>query len=237
MNMTPTEREQFARDNFNLIYAFIDHYHLRYREDDLIDLLYIAYTKAINMYDPTKGTFATIAFECMRREFFKQLYLEKMPKRNTTGLTFVPLDSTVLKGEDSPLAETIADPRVNVEYETLHNMYVSDSFINIINVVVFGKVGIPRLNEHYLMTKKEVRAFLDLYVDKLSVAELANKWHISKQAANNINRDIIRKLYAWFKQHNNRSIINRTFTKYNKIADPMEIGKYIDEVLLDEKRK
>ena len=224
--MTKEEREQFAKDNFNLIYSFIDTYHLRHREDELIDLLYIAYTKAIDVYDPKKGTFATIAFEYMRREFFRQLYLEKMPKRDARNFEFVPLDSTVTADGDTLVSDVIADPRINLEQDILTQIYIKDTYDNIVEVARYGRY--PRVyGSKRVLTKKEVMVFECLYVQGLSITETAEQTGLFKQSVNNINRDIKRKLTAWFRYHINYTRLPEKEPKVKRSEDPL--GFFSDE--------
>lgn len=196
--MTKEERDQFAKDNFNLIYTFIDTYHLRPREDELIDILYIAYTKAIDIYDPKKGTFATIAFEYMKREFFRQLYLEKMPKRDSHNFKFVPLDSTLTTDGDTLVSEVIADPGVDVEDDVINNIYSKDTFANVVDAVNNGKVG-----KKSLLTKGQQRVFHLRFIEGHPRKEVAEIMGVSKQRVADLESNMIRRLSWWFKRHDN----------------------------------
>ena len=193
------DREQFARDNFNLIYAFIDAYHLRRREDEIIDLLYIAYTKAIDGYDPEKGKFSTIAFEYMRREYLRNYRIEHFSKRNNDEYKFIPLDSTLTKyGTDTTVAEVIADPNVNVEEDTLKKLFDEETFINVVEAARFGKVG-----KKNLLSKREKQLFELLYIEKLNQTEAAERMGVSRQFVNAVYIKMIRRLRAWFRNHGN----------------------------------
>jgi len=192
------DREQFARDNFNLIYSFMDAYHIRFREDEIMDVLFIGYTYALNGYDKNKGTFATLAYTCMKREYFKYLRSNKYPKRNTTGLKLIPLDKLVDADEDTYFGDLIPDPQVNVEKEVIDNIYWADSFENVKEVA------------RRTFTDKQWEVFKYLYVDKLDMVETGKKLDISTQAVSNINRTIYRRLIYWFRMYKN---MDRTISR------------------------
>ena len=137
--MTKEEREQFARDNIRIVDYFLDYYHLQYKEDEIKDLLYIAFTKALNNYDPTKGKFTTFAMEYMKRIYLRELRVNKYPKRDSSEFTFISLDTPALDEEGSTLGELIGDPRINLEQDTLTQIYIKDTYDNIVEVARYGR--------------------------------------------------------------------------------------------------
>jgi DNA-directed RNA polymerase specialized sigma subunit len=224
--MTKEEREQFARDNIKIVDYFLDQYHLIYKEDEIKDLLYIAFTKALNNYDPEKGKFTTFAMEYMRREYFRYLYLEKMPKRDTRNFEFVPLDSTLTAGGDTLVSDVIADPRINLEQDILTQIYIKDTYDNIVEVARYGCY--PRVyGSKRVLTKKELMIFECLYVQGLSIPETVKQTGLFKQSVNNINRDIKRKLAAWFRYHINYTRLPEKEAKVIEPDDPF--GLFSDE--------
>ena len=227
--MTNEEREQFARDNIKIVDYFLDQYHLIYKEDEIKDLLYIAFTKALNNYDPAKGKFTTFAMEYMRREYFRYLYLERMPKRNTKGLSFLHLDAPALDEEGSILGELIEDPKVNLEHDVLTQIYIKDTYDNIVEVARYGCY--PRVyGSKRVLTKKELMIFECLYVQGLSIPETVKQTGLFKQSVNNINRDIKRKLAAWFRYHINYT---RLPEKESKVIEPDDPLGFFSEEHID----
>lgn len=203
------DREQFARDNIRLVDYFLDYYHIEYKEDEIKDVLYIAFTKALNDYDPAKGKFTTIAMEYMRREYLRYLYLEKMPKRNIKGLSFIHLDADASDGDDgAPLGDLIADPNVNVEKGVLEEMWKKDTVANIVDIARNGRYPAHR-GGNRVLTKKQVKVFECIYLDGLTKDQTAKKLHLKKQSVNIIHRLIIRRLSAWFRTSANRSKIRK----------------------------
>lgn len=193
------DREQFARDNIRLIDYFLDYYHIKYKEDEIKDLLYIAFTQALNDYDPTKGKFTTFAMEYMRRLYFRELRVNKYPKRDTRGMTFLHLDADASMGdEDTPLVELIADPNVNVERDTIEGLWKKDTVANIVEVARNGRYPAYR-GGNKVLTKKQVMVFESIYVDGLSRSQTAKKLHLKVQSVDLIDKLIIRRLSAWFR--------------------------------------
>lgn len=228
--MTNEEREQFARDNLRIVDYFLDYYHLQYKEDEIKDLLYIAFTKALNNYDPAKGKFTTFAMEYMKRIYLRELRVNKYPKRDSSGFTFISLDAPALDEEDSALGELIGDPRINLEQDILTQIYIKDTYDNIVEVARYGRY--PRVyGSKRVLTKKEVMIFECLYVQGLSITETAEQTGLFKQSINNINRDIKRKLAAWFRYHINYTRLPEKEPKVKVPEDPL--GFFSDEHIDD----
>lgn len=61
--MMTTEQREFAEKNHNLIYSFL--YEKNLSIDEYYDIVSIGYCKAVLSYNPSRGTFSTLAYTCM----------------------------------------------------------------------------------------------------------------------------------------------------------------------------
>lgn len=121
-------REQFAVDNFNLIYAFIQKYGVDYKYDEIIDLLYIGYTKALNTYDSSKGKFSTYAYSCMSGICSGYDYMYNRRAKRSKDIKVVSLNTPVGEQKDNELWEFIKDPNVDIETEVEFKLLLEDIY-------------------------------------------------------------------------------------------------------------
>lgn len=174
-------REQFAKDNFNLIYTFLDSHHIRYREDEIIDILYIGYCKALNIYDKEKGEFSTIAFSCMKNEYLAyRRYLKRLLRDENVAV--VSLNSPVGENGDEELADFVADDNVNVE-EKIQNKILFE----------YLEVMLPKI-----LTRWQRTVFEEHYKNNMSIDDIAKKYGKTKQVISLIKKKAILKLRKYF---------------------------------------
>lgn len=74
-----TEERKIAEENHNLIFAFLERHHLPVEE--YYDLAAIGLCYAAVAYNPNRGNFSTLAYQCMYHEICKQMTAEKRAKR------------------------------------------------------------------------------------------------------------------------------------------------------------
>lgn len=91
--------------NLNLIYFVINDMKLTYLKDEIIDIGYIGYTKALNTYDKEKGTFSNYAYECIKNEISKHLSAINRLKRKCNTIS---LNTKMIDSEDE-LMDFVAD--------------------------------------------------------------------------------------------------------------------------------
>lgn len=69
------------RDDTNLIYFIINKLGLSYMQEEIIDVAYIGYTRALNSYTEDKGAFSTLAYTCIKNEILRYLKQSEMNVR------------------------------------------------------------------------------------------------------------------------------------------------------------
>ena len=111
---TIKDADQFARDNYNLIYHFAKSYlkDKRYNNDDVISAAQLGFVMAMNGFDPDKGfQFATYAAMVVGNEL--NMFVRNYKKTMRFGLMY-SLDYEVPpvkgEGEGTALIEIIAAP-------------------------------------------------------------------------------------------------------------------------------
>ena len=73
-------QQELAAENHNLIYFFAKVYDLDF--DEYYDLLAIGLCRAAKLFDPSHGAkFSTLAFKCMRNEYYRFGRKEKVARR------------------------------------------------------------------------------------------------------------------------------------------------------------
>ena len=110
------DREQLAKDNINLIYAFMQKYHLI--EEDWFGAMSVAYMKAVQSYNPDGGAaFSTYAYQAMYYDLvhtFSQREDNRMAKQlnlDPKECRLISLNVRVLDSDDSPeLQDIVSDP-------------------------------------------------------------------------------------------------------------------------------
>ena len=184
-------REEFARDNIGLVYSFIDTYHIRYRQEEILDILFVGFTKALNLYDPNKGEFSTIAYMCMKREYFAYCaYLKRVGRFN--GVAEVSLNSPVgSPGDADELGDFIADKRVDVDAEATQKIFMD----------VVEKAANKMFNE------RELDIYRALRDDAVTLESVAQKYGVTTQAINQQKNRVVGRLKYYFTTHSFKSLL------------------------------
>lgn len=180
-----SDRDKFAKENFNLIYKFLAVNNLNSKRDEILDVLFIGYTKALNMYDPSKGSFSTVAFICMQQMYWNWCTASRYQVRNP-GTTLVSLDAYVDDEESTTLLDMIPDDKVDVESE-IYDKLIKES----VDLVARD-----------ILNDKEYSVYIDYFKNGLDISQIARKIHISKQAVNLRKNNVIKKLLKYFKKDN-----------------------------------
>lgn len=183
-------REQFAKDNIGLVYSFMDTYHIRYRQEEIVDILYVGFTKALNIYDSVKGEFSTVAYACMEHEYFAYCtYLKRVGRYN--GMSEVSLNTPIGTEDDGELGDFIADKTVDVESEAMHKI-----FMECIEVA-----------SKKTLTAREQLILRALYDDSITLDSIAQKYGVTKQAIGQQRDRVIGKLKYYFRTHDFKSLL------------------------------
>lgn len=175
-----TDREKFAEDNIGLIYGFLDKYHIRYKMDEILDILYIGYTKALNIYDKEKGSFSTIAFECMEKEYFHYIKYWKSNLRDVTKV--VSLNTNVGEDGEEELIDFVKsndDVDKTVEEKRMLN-YIRDLAPEV-------------------LTKREQLVFYLYFYKEVPIKDIAKYMGISKQMICAYRDKAVNKLQYYFR--------------------------------------
>jgi RNA polymerase sigma factor (sigma-70 family) len=83
------EQQAFAADHHNLVYAFLNDYHLA--EDDFYDVAIFGYLRAVKNYfkraELRQYAFSTIAWHCMKSDVFNQFRRQRQLCRNAVTVS------------------------------------------------------------------------------------------------------------------------------------------------------
>ena len=94
--LTPLERD-FAEKNHNLVYKFLNDYHLP--EDEYYDIIVFGYLKAVKRYNSNANLqrlgFSTIAWKSMLRELSNHNITKNRQKRSASTISLQALDENV----------------------------------------------------------------------------------------------------------------------------------------------
>lgn len=198
-------REQFAVDNFNLIYAFIQDHKVDYKYDDIIDLLYIGYTKAINTYDSSKGKFSTYAYTCMQAMCYGYDFLYNRRAMRSKDIKVVSLNTPVGEEKDSELGEFIEDPTTNIENEVELKLLLED--------IYKGKEKLSFYDQY----------LFECYFEKnFTLERIGKSLGISKERV----RQRISKLIIKLQEYSNNINFMASDTMYSNFSD-LELAKAI----------
>lgn len=88
------EARELAEKNHDLIYSFCNDHHID--RDEFYGVAAIGLCKAATIFDPEKGRFSTVAYRCMRNEYFRWLEIARV--RNPDKIT--PLSLSYFEEED-----------------------------------------------------------------------------------------------------------------------------------------
>ena len=117
------EQRELVTKNHDLIYSFA--HKMKISIDDYYDVLAIGLCKAAKVYDPSKGTFSTLAYRCMNNEV--NMYWRKVKNENEANvLSYDSSDVRKDKDNQSSFLECFAD------WQSCRNM----SFMSLISDVV-----------------------------------------------------------------------------------------------------
>lgn len=154
------------RDDRGLIYLVLNQMNLRNKEDEYFDVGLVGLAKGIKTYDKTKGyQRSTYYVKCIKNEICRELYLESLKKRegrkyNISLNEFIDKEE---KGEE--LLDYIPDERQNTERDALLRIQKEDL----------------RYCIELFLTKKQKKIIKEYCFEELSIDEIAEKHHISKQ--------------------------------------------------------
>lgn len=194
------DREQFARDNIGLVYDFMNRHNLRYREDEIVDILYVGYVKALNIWDPKKGAFSSVANACMEKEFISYIkYLGRDMRSSDRGV--ISLNTLVGEGLSEELIDFIPDKSVNVENQATNSLTLKYLYLAALEV----------------LNAKQLNIFVDIWIYDRPKTEIAKRYNVTKQEIDNIKNHIINKLKNYFE--NNKTTFKQENTVIGLIAD------------------
>ena len=180
------DKEQLTKDNINLIYGFMKHYHLLYRREEILDILYIGFCIALNTFDPSKGSFTTHAYSCMLTQYMKFAKEEKTQKRAANTDT-VSLNATFNDGEDE-LMDFVVDKSVDIEKEAERNLEMD---------------AINDIREEFL-TEKENAVIELYYINGYNDSDIARILDMSHSRVHELRNKALNKLR--YRCRNMRSI-------------------------------
>ena len=122
MKTSNTNKE---RDDIKLIYFTINKLRLGYMQDEIIDVAYIGYTRALNTYNEEKGSFSTYAYTCIKNEIGHYLAMKNNDVRKANNdvlsLNYVADDND----NDNELIDLIKDD-YDLESNTTNKILVEE---------------------------------------------------------------------------------------------------------------
>lgn len=211
------DKDKLAIDNINLIYKFLSHYNINHIQDEILDILYIGYTKALNIYDESKGSFSTIAFECMKKEYFNYY---TYAKREMRDFNKKPISlNTLLENEENELQDFIPDSSIDVEAEVSRKLL---------------RDYIDSIGEE-ILTQNELQVFRYYYWNDLTILEIAEKLNKSRQYVSECRIMAFQKIVTFCKTHPNHIVA----TKNPENLLTQDINKYLtnDDILLNKTKE
>ena len=166
------EPQKLIEDNHNLIYGFLNLYHLN--DDEWYDVCAIGLVNAAYYYDETKGIFSSFAYRCMRSVVCRQL------KKNNSSVQTLSLESL---SNDSDDGSTL---NINDVIGNYDDQLQSVETVKIINDF-YNKLDSDR---------KEL--FKDCFISGQDTIQIAKKFKVSKTTINNrlmrLRRELAKKL-------------------------------------------
>lgn len=175
------DREQFAKDNLGLVYDFMDKYHIGKNRDDIVDVLFIGYTKALNIWDSTKGEFSTLAYACMQKEYFSY-YKYTNRERRKEGGSVISLNTIIGEDDSSELLDFIPDEKQDVARQAT-------------NKIILNQIYLIALE---ILDEQQLEIFISIWLLGKSKIEIAKKYGITKQGIDGIKNRIIKKLKDYY---------------------------------------
>ena len=187
--MNEEERTKIGEENINLIYKFLTDYHLNYKRDEIIDILYIGYTIALNIYDKTMGKFSTIAYRCMQREYYHYCEYKKQQKRHK-DIKIISLNKIALSdiNEIHELIDLIPDKRIDIENDVINKLLVEE-FVN--NIAI------------KLLSKTEYLVFRHYFIEDMKLVEIAKKYNKNYEFISYCKLKVEKKIKKYFESEVN----------------------------------
>ena len=168
------------RDNIKLIAYTINKYNLRYIEDDIIDIAYIGYTKAINSYNKSKGELSTWIVINVRQHIYGYLRSLYSQKR-----------------------------LLNKDIKSLNDLYGEDGDIELIDIIpsnedlekkILDKVLVEQITEYVKNNYKEnyVKVFNYAFKENKNNYEIAKIMGVSHQRIQQMKQKLIKEIRKEF---------------------------------------
>lgn len=170
------DKEELAREYYNLIYGFMKTHNISYKKDEILDILYVGFTTALNTYEPERGAFTTHAYHCMMSQYMHYLDEENRIKRLTNKN--VSSLNVLVNGEDDEWLEFIKDPSVDIEKEIITKMDMEK---------------VNKIREKYLSEKENTIIQL-YYLEGYRDGEIAQLLKMSKSRICHIRNKALNKL-------------------------------------------
>lgn len=163
------------RDDFKLIYYTINKLRLSYMKDEIIDIAFIGYTKALNSYKEENSAFSTYAYTCIKNEIGHYL---KMKDYNTRKANYDCIS----------LNQKLSDS----DYEYIE--FIEDDFD--LEKSIIDKITVEKLIEiaKEILTDKQYQVFYLCYVNGYKDVEAAKILRVSRERIGQSKRSMIRRL-------------------------------------------
>lgn len=154
------------RDDRGLIYLVLNQMKLRDKEEEYYDVGLVGLAKGIKTFDESKGfQKSTYYVKCIKNEICKELYLERLKKREGRKYEISLNEYVDKETQEDELIDFIADENQNTEKDALLNIQKEDLKYCI----------------ELFLTKKQKKIINEYYFQELSIDEIAEENHISKQ--------------------------------------------------------
>lgn len=164
------------KDDIKLIYYVIKKMGLLYMQDEIIDVAYIGYTKALKGYKKENSAFSTFAFKCIKNEILRYLLTENREKRRT-NTSAISLNSKVNEHTEDEFIEFIPDD-FDLE-ETIETKIIVENIKN---------------KAKTILTERQYKIFEMRFVDELTLEEIATKTNMTRSNCGQIVKRILDKL-------------------------------------------
>lgn len=174
--MMTEEQREFAEKNHNLVYRFL--YERNLSVDEYYDIVSIGYCKAVLCFDPSKGSFSTLAYTCMGNAL-------KAHYRSLSRLSAIPLselrslDSVIMsndKESDNLTLEDTVSSDFDTEWEVMSKVLLEE-FIKTLSKKELTVLNLSMQGYDQIEIAKEI-GYTRSYVSKLriGVAQKFNKF-------------------------------------------------------------
>ena len=170
--------------NLQLVPYMINKMGLRKRQEDFIDIGWIALVKGARKYNPDRG-YAESTWLCkyIKYYFCRRLTYENRHCRNTSEIEIVSLDSQV--ADDCFLYDAIPSD-FNVESEFMVTYIITE----IENVLIYDMSKNKKVLDH----SEVIRDSYGIGREKLTTGQMSDKYNVSRVTINAIQRKFKEKL-------------------------------------------